>query len=370
MRSFLLRIVGVCALAAVALLSLIKISVDQKKLQKNVVVVDESSSSSLTAASNNRRQLHPFVAETVVLKCQNVFSNSNSGDYEKWVNDIEKMMECTGKKNQVFMGMSSHEYAWRFDEFIETSVPSGFPEAQLAMVSFDLQTHDYFTRHNVPSLLLSSSGKPTTMVFVKESKSKAPLLFLQKGWTLYFSEMDIFWRSPPQLNFPAKEFIVSEHNYHPEMNIGFYAVRPTANTISLFQRLLAYIEEDLVTPILNKDDALCRHDQKLMDFAVRGVTAKDIWLFSDFAVEKCCVNQNRSQCLNPFIEKLMPPQPILWEYLPYVVLPHYPLTGTISDEQLRNPQMAGIHMFGLISLEERAQWLKDNWLKGAGQIYS
>jgi len=267
--------------------------------------------------------------------------------YEKWVEDIAAKMEDSSTKD-VYYSMSNFKYSGRFEELLSHSL-SCFPKAVLAIVALDTETFDWFTARDVPTLLMLDG---TIKERVMSGKFKGSLALLKKDWTVYFSEMDIYWRSTPALN-STLDFIVSEHKYTPngEINIGFFVARPTSEIIALFSRLSQWVDLPFTLPFAN--NSTCHaFDQKVMDLAVRGKVQSNTF-----------ISGTDPNCILPkdAIDQLLPPSPLNWDYLSAKVLEHWDITHLDSDE------LAGVHIWGgMGAAPKQIAWAMANFV-GTGK---
>jgi hypothetical protein len=268
-----------------------------------------------------------------------------------WINAINSNLYTARESNNkyymdssrnVYFSMSDTKYSGRFDEILNQSIPLGFPTAIPAMIAFDEATKEYFEiKHDVPTYLMDDASIPIGKR-VMRAKFHGTLALLIAGFNVYFGEMDIYWRSPPDASFfnsDDVEFVVSQHKHGPEINIGFYFARPTPHMIETMERLVSFLE----MPGRTTTNRKITFDQKLFDLAVRGPSPT-----------QQLTGGKHSNILN-ITEKefLKPPhQPYLnWTYLPYQVLEHWPIHGMNAE------YLAGVHVWsGMGPPEKQIDW--------------
>jgi hypothetical protein len=131
-------------------------------------------------------------------------------EYESWLEKIENF-----HPSSVFLTICDRRFVTRFNELLQSSSKQ-FPYVLVAVVALDQATFDWFTYRGVPCILLKDGSIEERVI---QAKFNATFALLQKGWSVYFSEMDVFWRSSPALDH-SKEFLVSHHKFHPEINVS------------------------------------------------------------------------------------------------------------------------------------------------------
>lgn len=269
--------------------------------------------------------------------------------YDTWLEIVQAAM-LRNHKTQVFYSMSDSKYAGRFDELLHHS-SSYFPRAQLVMAAFDQETYRWFTNHSVPTVLLEHRTIQERVMSAKYKGFLSLLLLIQDSQELaYFSEMDIYWRSTPKLNIGDKDFLVSQHKYVPdgEVNIGFYAAKPTLPVMHLFYRLANWIDlKDSYRP--NKNCGA--FDQKVMDLAIRGPVHNNAFIGK---------RGNRPECYFPKeqLDMLVPPTPLRWDFVPATVLDHHPFENLASEE------LAGVHVWsGFGTPAKQVEWALANFVR-------
>ena len=298
---------------------------------------------------------HPVAIESMMLE-QNTAPRINElyspkgvnlTEFVPWINALNKSYTTRESKDMdssrnVYFSMSDSKYSGRFDEILNQSIPLGFPTAIPAMIAFDEATKEYFEiKHDVPTYLMDDASIPIGKR-VMRAKFHGTLALLIAGFNVYFGEMDIYWRSPPNASFFDSndvEFVVSQHNNGEEINIGFYFARPTPHMIETMERLVSFLEMPGRTTT-NRNIAF---DQKLFDLSVRGPSPTQQLTVGRFSN---ILNDTEKEFLKP------PHQPYLnWTYLPYQVLQHWPINSMNSEN------LAGVHVWsGMGPPERQIDW--------------
>lgn len=148
---------------------------------------------------------------------------------------------------------------------------------------------------------------------VMRGKFEAIHDFIKDDFITLFMEMDIFFNQKRnilkflnQMQITGKhDAIFSQHNYHPELNIGVFIVYPTKRSNALFHRVLTWVNQ----PTRAFADACGTMDQKLVDYAVRGVGQLDTACRFPPAQLEILYHHNVTE-------------PIRFEYISYNVVPH------------------------------------------------
>ena len=294
--------------------------------------------STLSALAENRFPSHGMKS---TFPSSGVNSRVSLTSFLPWINSIRS----ASVKTSVYFSISDSKYSGRFEEIIERSVPLGFPNAAFAMIAFDEDTYTYFRSRNVPTLLMDDSRIPI-MKRVMNAKFMGTLALLLAGYDVYFGEMDVYWRKkiPHEYFSGSNEFVVSEHNYHPEINIGFFYCRPTPRMIETMERVMSF----LLFPGHAEPENIA-FDQKIFDLAVRGpVESQQLTVGSLSNI----LNETEKELLSP-----LPGHHLNWRYLPYAVLSHSLHHGDGSHFDLNSETLAGVHVWsGFGPPSEQIAW--------------
>ena len=304
---------------------------------------------SMTLSNIENIKLHDTVSDLTLVQEKRSLMNTSFTEidmsfYNNWVEKIEAKMSASSTK-EIYYTMSDYKYSGRFEELLHHSVKC-FPNATLAVAAFDTETYDWFASRDVPTLLMTEG---TIKERVMVGKFKGSLAILIKGWTLLFSEMDIYWRSTPMLN-ASLDFIAGQHKNlpHREINIGFYLARPTPEIVSIFARLSQWI--DLPETLSIAQTTSCGvFDQRIMDLAVRGKVQDNAFISE---TDLTCILPSDS------VEMLVPSDPINWDYISTTVLEHWEIT------QLDSVELAGVHVWsGMGPAHKQIEWAMENFVK-------
>ena len=258
--------------------------------------------------------VHGLKSQTVSYAFTNAAPKSIDRTVEEWVKTVSEHASKAGTQS-VYLSVSDYKYRVRFEEFLHGS-SAVFAPVPLAVVALDSETHDFFSKHQVPTVLLENGP-----IFERVLKSKFMIvgLFLSHGITVYFSEMDIYWRQRPTLDL-ASSIVVSQHKglTNGEINIGFFVARAEPHTVFLFELIYRWF-----TDLKQNRTATCRGlDQKIMDLAVRRSASTNAFTaFSPLG--------DARECYLPFNQiEFLTRSTLKWAYLPYNVLAHWPIENT------------------------------------------
>ena len=243
------------------------------------------------------------------------FSNNMNEDFsveiDNWINKIKNK----GKKTIIY-SLSDINYKNRFEEMIKTF---DCENSCFCMCSFDEETHEYFSKKDIPSILLNKT-KNNFKMLVLVSKFLLSYALVLNGFDVILSEADIFWKEDivKICNNYTKSVLVSQHSYCDEVNIGFIRFLSNQQTINFLKNLLDFIYSDnygfkkriYQKKYIEKNYCYCA-DQKLFDYSLRKSGNKDFTYHYKF--NNICLEKLKSV-------------PIDWEYLDCDILMHYPIS--------------------------------------------
>eukprot|EP00929_Paragymnodinium_shiwhaense_P040107 TRINITY_DN20966_c0_g1_i2.p1 TRINITY_DN20966_c0_g1~~TRINITY_DN20966_c0_g1_i2.p1 ORF type:complete len:493 (+),score=30.71 TRINITY_DN20966_c0_g1_i2:224-1702(+) len=209
----------------------------------------------------------------------------------------------------VTLTTSNMKYSERFEDILASIAMLG--GMRLVVAALDEETAKFFSKRGVPVLpmFVNKSSHLGIRQAVMRAKIDVPYMLLSRGLRVVFCEMDIYLRQDPLILEKELDgdFLVSQHNYDIEINIGFWIAKPVASVLHFFDLLRKYLQnEDWMT----KMGCNPTFDQKVMDFAVRGDPRKlkGACRFSQRTLDSLYDSQSAA---------------LRWNYIPWSRFPHY-----------------------------------------------
>lgn len=254
----------------------------------------------------------------------------------------------------VIYSIASWSYSTRFPEWTTALQNLTAGAAVLGIVSFDRQTTLYFQNRGVSVLHMEDTKDVKWCVLW--AKYDITLALLRRGWRVSMSEMDVFWKGNLLSvgNTLKSDIVIEQHNpdntkkscYFPnskkvdlceEVNIGFYIVRSTPETIALWERVnnfITNVDSEGWNKVFRNLSAgkcfrrCCGYDQKVLDYAIRAGTSDPAKLVLSWEHYDKTSSAKRYPCtktkeeLATLYQSGVTSMPS-WEPIPYNLLPHH-----------------------------------------------
>lgn len=224
--------------------------------------------------------------------------------------------DTKSKQNIITVSISNILWMNRINEFVLSY--TNITKTVVLVASIDSIVYDYCVAIGIPVVMIPEPKQQNLGIHEAILRGKIEVIhkLLQNGFNVLFAEMDIFLNQNLNLLGGIEDLqkeddydmLFSQHDYHPEINMGLFYILSRKEPKKIFQRVVTWL--DAPERDFHPKTICGAFDQKILDYAVRG---------EGQLVDVC---KTSTAELNVLFDRSAPKAH--WRYIPFTLVPHPP----------------------------------------------
>lgn len=267
---------------------------------------------------NEKFTPHHHRYENYISKHREILQNSKHASYIPFLKSLHDWLQNSEfEKSRLVVSLLNKIWIDRLGEFVVSMTNA--TNMAVVIIALDSQTYELCSSYGVPSIDFYSLYEGVGIgELVMRGKFEVVHHLLLTGYNVFFMEMDLFLNQATNFNFSQWfhetneiDMLFSQHDYHPELNIGFFYLKSSLLVLETFTRVFYWISDENN----RKLDTCGAIDQKVLDYAVRG----------EGQLEKPCNGTNLNILSDTFTRHAN------WTYVPYEMVAHPPISASVLE---------------------------------------